>query len=122
MAEQAPPIAAQAGQRRPLICLGNAHGESCPMPMAETLAACFREVFMLDEVQVTLNEPFSGGFITRTHGNNPIPWIQLEINRSLYLRPPWFDGAKWTISRDRLAEVSSMILSVLEAFHRKVTR
>jgi formiminoglutamase len=122
MAEQAPPIAAQAGQLRPLICLGNAYGESCPMPMAEALAACSREVLGLQGDQVTLNEPFSGGFITRTHGNNPIPWLQLEISRSLYLRPPWFDGAKWNISRDRLAKVSSMILSVLKAFHRKVTR
>jgi N-formylglutamate deformylase len=71
---------------------------------------------------VTLNEPFSGGFITRTHGNNPIPWIQLEINRSLYLRPPWYDASKWTISKGRLAELSSVIVRVLRRFHSKITR
>ena len=68
---------------------------------------------------MTLNEPFSGGFITRTHGNNPIPWIQLEINRSLYLRRPWHDASKWTISEDRVAELSSLIVCVLRRFHSK---
>jgi N-formylglutamate deformylase len=122
MAEQAPPIEAQPGCRRPLICLSNACGRSCEMRYAETLAACFCEVLALDEEQVTLNEPFSGGFITCTYGNNPIPWIQLEINRSLYLRPPWHDASKWTISKDRLAELSSLILRVLRRFHCEITR
>ena len=122
MAEQAPPIEAQSGCRRPLVCLGNAYGRSCEMRYAETLATCFREVFALQEEQVTLNEPFSGGFITRTYGNNPIPWIQLEINRSLYLRPPCYDASKWTISKDRLAELSSLIVRVLRRFHSKITR
>ena len=122
MAEQAPPIEEQPGRRRPLICLGNAYGRACEMRYVETLAACFREVFVLEEEQVTLNEPFSGGFITRTHGNNPIPWIQLEINRSLYLRPPWYDASSRTISKDRLAELSALIVRVLRRFHRQITQ
>ena len=121
MAEYAPPIAARAARGRPLVCLGNVRGASCPTPMTETLAACFQEVFGLPEDQVTLNEPFSGGFITRTHGNNPIPWIQLEINRSLYLRPPWFDASRWAISNDRLTELSASILRVLRTFHDMIT-
>jgi len=122
MAEQAPPIEAQPGCSRPLICLGNVYGRSCEMRYAETLAACVREVFALEEEQVTLNQPFSGGFITRAYGNNPIPWIQFEMNRSLYLRPPWYDSSKWTISKDRLAELSSLIVHVLRKFHSKITR
>ncbi len=122
MAEQAPPIEAQSGCRRPLICLGNANGRSCEMRYAEALAACFREVFALEAEQVTLNEPFSGGFITRSHGNNPVPWIQLEINRSLYLRPPWYDASKQTISRDRVADLSSLIVRTLRRLYSKMTR
>ncbi|MDG5785857.1 N-formylglutamate amidohydrolase [Evansella sp. AB-P1] len=35
---------------------------------------------------VTINDPFSGGYITKYHGTQgTIPWIQLEINRSVYL-------------------------------------
>ena len=120
MADQPPPIEAQSECCRPLICLGNACGRSCEMRHAEMLADCFREVFAMEEEQVTLNEPFSGGFITRTYGNNPIPWIQLEINRSLYLRPPWYDASKCTISKDRLAELSSLILRVLRKFNNKI--
>ena len=122
MAEQAPPIEAQPGCSRPLICLGNVNGRSCEMRHAEALAACFREVFALEAEQVTLNQPFSGGFITRTHGNNPIAWIQCEINRSLYLRPPWHDALKWTMSEDRLAELSCLIVRVLRRFYSKMTR
>lgn len=74
-----------------LDCLFDS-GESCPTALVEVLADCFREVFELKREQVTLNEPFAGGFITRTYGNDLIPCIQLEINRSFYLSPPWFDG------------------------------
>jgi formiminoglutamase len=122
MAEHAPPIEMQPGCSRPLICLGNAYGRSCEMRYAKTLAACFREVFALEVGLVTLNEPFLGGFITRTHGNNPIPWIQLEINRSLYLRPPWYDASKWTVSKDRLEELSFLIVRVLRRFHSNPVR
>jgi N-formylglutamate amidohydrolase len=29
---------------------------------------------------VTLNDPFKGGFITRSHANE-MPWIQIELSR-----------------------------------------
>lgn len=35
---------------------------------------------------VSINDPFFGGYITHYHGHQGhIPWIQLEINRSVYL-------------------------------------
>lgn len=121
MAAQAPPIEVEPGRPRPLICLGNAHGQSCPMSHLETLAACFREVFELQPDQVTLNDPFAGGFITRTYGNDPIPWIQIEINRSLYLQPPWYNASTLTISSDRLAELRTLITQTLTRFHTRLT-
>lgn len=117
MAAQAPPIEAEPGRPRPLICLANAHGQSCPMSHLETLAACFRAVFTLPPDQVMLNDPFAGGFITRTYGDDPIPWIQIEINRSLYLQPPWYDPSALTISLDRLAELGNLITQTLTRFH-----
>jgi N-formylglutamate amidohydrolase len=122
MAAQAPPIETEPGRPRPLICLANAHGQSCPMSRIETLAACFREIFELEPDQVTLNDPFSGGFITRTYGNNPIFWIQIEINRSLYLQPPWYDSSTLTIDEDHLAHLRTLVTETLARFHALLSR
>lgn len=78
MAEFGPPVGPDPGVRRPLICLGNAHGASCPNAWALGLREELETAFGED---VTLNEPFSGGYITRFHGRE-MPWIQLEFSRS----------------------------------------
>ena len=86
-----------AGRKRPLICLGN-NGDyrglavnggitTCPEPWIQAVAGEFRrELFsgFPDDV-VAINNPFSGGFISNAHyWRKGIPWIQIEINRSLY--------------------------------------
>lgn len=83
-----------AGRMRPLICLGN-NGDrngrakkngiaTCPAPMIESLADAFRQEFSLNR-EVAVNNPFSGGFIANAHyWRKGIPWIQIEINRTLY--------------------------------------
>jgi formiminoglutamase len=83
-----------AGRKRPLICLGN-NGDrkgqamkgsiaTCPEPWINALAEGFRSEFSLGS-EVAINNPFSGGFITNAHyWRKGIPWIQIEINRSLY--------------------------------------
>ena len=83
-----------AGKDRPLICLGN-NGDrrgrakknsvvTCPPETVQALAEVFRDVFAL-ECEVAINNPFSGGFITNAHfWRKGIPWIQIELNRSLY--------------------------------------
>ena len=43
--------------------------------------------------EISINDPFHGGHITKTYGNKPVPWIQVEMNRDLYLTEPWFDQA-----------------------------
>ncbi len=84
MAPTPPSIAPDTG-KRPLICLGDYHGRACPPALTELLAECFREVFRFPRDKVKINEPFAGGYITQTYGMNPKPWIQIEINRELYM-------------------------------------
>lgn len=77
MASHGPPVGPDPGQRRPMICLGDGDG-ACPRPWIEALRDCFVRSFGED---VTINEPFRGGFITRDHGRR-MPWVQVEMSRS----------------------------------------
>lgn len=85
MSEIGPDVAPDPGQRRPKLCLGNVHGKSCSQEMIDRLAQCFVAVFGFEPSEVTQNRPFAGAYITRYYGGNPIPWIQIEMNQSLYL-------------------------------------
>ncbi len=111
-----PEISPDRGQERPMICLGNNHGESCPNEWAEKLAECFRESFQLGENEVTINQPFAGGFITKKYGNAPLPWIQIEMNRSLYLKQPWFNRETLSVDTARLEELRTSFLGALRKF------
>lgn len=83
-----------AGIPRPLVCLSN-NGDrrgrakrgslaTCPQEWIEALAIAFREELSLDR-EVAINNPFSGGFIANAHyWRKGVPWIQIEVNRSLY--------------------------------------
>lgn len=94
MLPRGPPLQKDAGKERPLICIGNngdRHGKqrkgslaTCPAAWMICLADSFREEFCLDR-EVTINNPFTGGFITNAHyWHKGVPWVQLEVNRSLY--------------------------------------
>jgi len=78
MASIAPPVAPDPGAERPLVCLSDGNGTSCPEPWVRLLHACLIERFDGD---VKLNDPFSGGFITRRHSAE-MPWLQLELSRT----------------------------------------
>lgn len=80
MAAHGPPIGPDPGRERPAACIGDANG-ACPREWAETLAACLQE--QLGE-PVTINDPFSGGFITRSHASE-LPWVQIELSRAPFL-------------------------------------
>ena len=97
-----------AGKIRPLFCLSN-NGDrrgrakkgsltTCPEAWITALADGFRQEFSLDR-EVTINNPFSGGFIANAHfWRKGVPWIQIEVSRALYEsrwilgveRPPLF--------------------------------
>jgi len=116
MAAVGPPLAKDPGQRRPLICLGNCRGKTCSEEKARELAHCFQEAFGLSEKEVLINEPYSGGHITRTYGGNPIPWVQVEMSRAMYLEHPWFDVTNLSVDRGRLAELKGMFERALSLF------
>lgn len=116
MESVAPVISPDPGRPRPLICLGNNHGKSCPTEMVERLAACFREEFGLEEKDVVLNKPFAGGYITRTYGEGALPWVQVEMNRSLYLSEPWFDVETLAVQPQRLKDLNQHFRNTLALF------
>jgi len=118
MAEIGPDIAKDAFQSRPLINLGDNEGKSANPEFTKLLKKSFIEVFSFDESEVTINKPFKGGFITRNYGNNPIPFIQIEMNRSLYLNQMWFDFDKLKMHNlSRLKYLNTMFEMVLRRFY-----
>jgi len=120
MAAQGPPTAKDRGRRRPMINIGNVMGRSCSMDHANELAGCFRDIMDLSETDVKINEPFSGGFITRSYATAETPWIQIEISRAIYLRPPWFDQTTLAVSHQRLSELNCLMWQVIQRFWSRI--
>ena len=118
-----------AGKSRPLICLGN-NGDregrpkkgrlaTCPAEWMQRLAATFQEVFSLN-TEVTINDPFSGGFITNAHyWHTGIPFIQLEINRSLY---ELHYSRELGITEDRIEMLRNRIWQALSLFWDEIQK
>lgn len=91
----APRMWPDSGTSRPVICLGNSgdlRGEAanrrspltCPPEWIRELAGTFHEQFG-NFGEVAINRPYPGGFIIRSHFRRKrIPWVQVEISRSLY--------------------------------------
>jgi N-formylglutamate deformylase len=113
MAAMPPPVAPDADRPRPLFCLSNAEGQTCDDRLLRDLGACLAEAFGCPAGEVALNRPFKGGHITRRHGQNPLPWIQVEMNRSLYLAEPWFDGDERRVDPERLRELRERFWTTL---------
>lgn len=105
MAALPPPVAPDAGQPRPLFCLSNREGATCDEERLQELGRRIADAFECPPGEVALNRPFKGGYITRLHGRRPLPWIQVEMNRSLYLAEPWFDPAQRRVDPQRLREL-----------------
>jgi formiminoglutamase len=79
------------------------------------LAFALASAFDLDPHEVRLNDPFKEGRIVRSHGMGRIPWVQVEMNRALYLDRPWFDEEQLTIDSDRLTDLRTR-------FHRALVQ
>ena len=80
MAASGPPVASDAGEERPLICLSNAEG-TCPESWLARMAECLENSF---QVGVSINSPFKGGHIIRSHARE-LPWVQLELSRAPFM-------------------------------------
>jgi formiminoglutamase len=81
MAASGPPVGPDPGVERPWVCLSNADGTTCPQEWIESLKNCFEGVF---GPNVRINDPFKGGFITRSHAAE-LPWLQLELSRGPFM-------------------------------------
>ena len=107
----APPIDDDQGESRPLFCLGTLDGATAPAVLLEELAAAVAGGFGIPLERIGLNEPFRGGYIARRHGRGSLPWIQVEMNRCLYLEKPFYD-------RDTLRVDTGRILELRECFRK----
>jgi formiminoglutamase len=132
MAAVSPPIEADAGTPRPLICLGNLgdeHGRitapfnrvTCDDTVLRFMADEFGRVLRDEDVEIdipavaTLNVPFSGGRITRTMGRRGIPFVQIEMSRALYLTRPHFDERTLEVAEARIKDLNAKVWRVLKA-------
>lgn len=111
-----PEISPDPGETRPMFCLGSNFGKSCSEETAQKMADCIRTAFELKEEDVVIDTPFSGGHITRTYGNKPIPCLQIEMSRALYLSDPWFDSTNLKVSPERLNQLKSKFSKTLKAY------
>lgn len=80
MAAKGPPVGPDPDVERPWVSLGNAEG-TCPQAWLDSLAASLERAF---ERPVSLNTPFQGGHIIRSHAGE-LPWVQLELSRATFL-------------------------------------
>ncbi len=108
-----------ANKKRPVFCLSNSDGETSSDEMICLLASCLSDAFSIERKDVSLNDPFHGGYITKTYGNTPIPWIQVEMNRNLYLSTEWFDHETLKIDTKRLHNLNHMFEEALIQFCNK---
>jgi N-formylglutamate amidohydrolase len=67
------------------------------------MAECFERAF---DREVAINDPFSGGYITRHHGRER-PWVQVELSRAPFLT----DEKKRTCVLLALADFCRIVLS-----------
>ena len=74
----------------PQVVLGNCFGTSCDEKLSEKVF----DIFSTSGFRVEMNNPFSGGFITKNYGvpKENAHAIQVEIDRSLYM-----DEANYTL-------------------------
>ena len=70
-------------KNKPDIILGNNFGQSC----STELLNYFKKNLKNFGLNIDINIPYSGGFITRNYGNplKGVETIQIEINRKLYM-------------------------------------
>jgi N-formylglutamate deformylase len=126
----APPTKEQPGRPRPLICLsnrGDARGMpkegqgsiTCPPEWLQILADAFRHAFAHEDGEIKLNEPFAGGYISQHHHQRTgIPWIQIELNRKLYLVDQYFEPHRLQVVEERIRELNARLFGVIADFWR----
>ena len=93
------------------VVLGDCFGSSCEHEIVIELKYLLTEAGF----RVSLNNPFSGGFITRNYASplNHIHVVQIEILRSLYC------DEKQQIKNNEFVSIQSRLLGALEEFIKR---
>ena len=125
MLDRSPAASSQPGRPRPFICLsnrGNRRGNrnkdrqlTCPPEMIRSLARFLQQEFPEEADNITLNDPFLGGYIVQRHSRH-LPWIQIELNRNSYLSPQWYDPDNLRVCHQRIGRLRSGLLSAITKF------
>ena len=80
MAATGPPVGPDAGAARPRACISN-DDRTCP---SEWMTALQKLLARRLDGPVTINTPFRGGYIIRTHAAE-MPWLQIELSRAPFM-------------------------------------
>ena len=93
------------------IVLGDCFGRSCEHEIVVELKNLLTEVGF----KVSLNNPFSGGFITKNYASpsSNIHVVQIEILRSLY------SHEKQKIKNREFAKIQRRLIGVIEEFIKR---
>ncbi len=107
-------------EHRPEICLGNLGDEngdplegkktSCSKELLDEFTKGLQKSFFNEDIRVSMNHPFKGGYITQFHGtSSALPWIQLEINRSLYMEKNYCNPLSNRTKESRINDLNQKI-------------
>lgn len=104
---------ADAGQRRPEVCLSDFRGQSASPRFLQIVV----DAFLGQGFEVSVNQPYQGGRITQRYGQpaRGVETIQIELNRALYMdeasreKLPGFDAIA-----ARLTSALGVVLDRLE--------
>ncbi len=77
------PLDCDRGRPRPDMILGDRHGASCKVELADAAESELRSL----GYRVARNEPYAGGFTTQHYGRPAagVHALQIEVNRALYM-------------------------------------
>jgi formiminoglutamase len=80
------------------------------------MASCFSKALSLKDNEISINHPFAGGYITQSYGEHRRPWIQVEMNRNLYLKIPYFERNTLFVDKKRIRDLNNLFEEVLSLF------
>jgi formiminoglutamase len=127
MLKRSPATSDRPGEPRPLICLSNRGDDlgmpvrgrgavTCPPEWIRALAESLGQEFA-GVGRVAMNDPFAGGYISQFHYEREgLPWIQIEINRKLYLNEIYFDPERLRVDQRIIQELRERIFNAIVRF------
>ena len=127
MLERSPAASDKPDLPRPLICLSNRGDReglpvrgggpvTCPPEWLRALAESLGQAFA-GVGKVAMNDPFAGGHISQYHyERREVPWIQIEINRKLYMNEVYFDPERLRVDQRIIRELRERIFDVIVRF------